>query len=43
MQNSTGTTYVACPANIDAFGKQDKNGAIYVEFDVPEKNICNNQ
>lgn len=26
-------------ANLDAFGKQAKNGAIYVEFDVPEKTL----
>ena len=39
IQSSTGTTHVAYPANIDAFGKQAKNGAIYVEFDVPEKTL----
>ncbi|EIX1005153.1 hypothetical protein MJG68_003019 [Salmonella enterica] len=37
--SSTGTTHVAYPADIDAFGKQAKNGAIYVEFDVPEKSL----
>ena len=42
IQSSTGTTHVAYPANIDAFGKQAKNGAIYVEFDVPEKTLVPN-
>ncbi|MDX6039973.1 RHS repeat-associated core domain-containing protein, partial [Scandinavium lactucae] len=36
MQSSTGTTHVAFHADINAFGKQAKNGAMYVEFDVPE-------
>ncbi|HDO5543358.1 TPA: PAAR/RHS domain-containing protein [Salmonella enterica subsp. enterica serovar Typhimurium] len=39
VQSSTGTTHVAYPADIDAFGKQAKNGAMYVEFDVPEKSL----
>lgn len=37
--SSTGTTHVAYPADIDSFGKQAKNGAMYVEFDVPEKSL----
>ena len=39
IQSSTGTTHVAYPADINAFGKQAKNGAIYVEFDVPKTSL----
>ncbi len=34
-ESFTGTTHVASPADINAFGKQAKPGSIYVEFDVP--------
>ena len=39
IQSSTGTTHVVSPADINAFGKQAKNGAIYVEFDVPKTSL----
>jgi uncharacterized protein RhaS with RHS repeats len=39
VQSSTGTTHVASPANIDAFGKQAKPGTMYVEFNVPENSL----
>lgn len=39
VQSSTGTTHVAYPADINAFGKQAKNGAFYVEFDVPRESL----
>jgi len=39
IQSSTGTTHVAYPADINAFDKQAKNGAIYVEFDVPKTSL----
>ena len=35
----TGTTHVASPADINAFGKQAKPGSIYVEFDVPSTSL----
>lgn len=34
MSPDGNTTYVANPADINAFGKQAKPGSIYVEFDV---------
>ncbi|WP_411751528.1 RHS repeat-associated core domain-containing protein, partial [Serratia sp. (in: enterobacteria)] len=39
VQSSTGTTHVASPADVNAFGKQAKNGAMYVEFDVPKSSL----
>ncbi|WP_230200469.1 RHS repeat-associated core domain-containing protein, partial [Serratia marcescens] len=39
VQSTTGTTHVASPANIDAFGKQAKPGTMYVEFEVPERSL----
>ncbi len=39
VQSTTGTTHVAYPANIEAFGKQAKPGTMYVEFDVPESSL----
>ncbi|WP_157926284.1 RHS repeat domain-containing protein [Tenacibaculum maritimum] len=39
IESVTGTTHVASPANIDAFGKQAKNGTKYVEFDVPKSTL----
>jgi hypothetical protein len=39
VQSNTGTTHVGYPANIDAFGKQAKPGAVYVEFGVPEGSL----
>ena len=39
MESSTGTTHVAVPADVNAFGQQAQNGAMYVEFDVPEKSV----
>ncbi|MBQ4765463.1 hypothetical protein F9U43_22240, partial [Pectobacterium versatile] len=39
VQSSTGTTHVAHPANIDAFGKQAKPGTMYIEFDVPKNSL----
>ncbi|MBC8952820.1 RHS repeat-associated core domain-containing protein [Xenorhabdus sp. PB62.4] len=39
IQSNTGTTHVGYPANIDAFGKQAKPGAVYVEFGVPEGSL----
>ena len=39
MSPNGNTTYVAYPADIDAFGKQAKNGCLYVEFDVPSDRI----
>ena len=39
VQSITGTTHVAYPADVNAFGKQAKNGALYVEFDIPKKSI----
>ena len=39
MSPNGNTTYVAYPADIDAFGKQAKNGSLYVEFDVPSDRI----
>ena len=35
QESYSGTTHVANPASIEAFGKQAKPGQIYVEFDVP--------
>lgn len=34
-------SYVANPADIDAFYKQAPSGSIYVEFDVPSSTISN--
>ena len=39
VESHTGTTYVAIPENIDAFGKQAKNGANYVTFDIPDESV----
>lgn len=39
QESFTGTTHVALPANINAFGKQAKPGSIYVEFDVPSSSL----
>ena len=39
VESHTGTTHVANPASAEAFGKQAKNGAIYVEFDVDTKSL----
>ncbi|WP_223284219.1 hypothetical protein [Kosakonia sp. SMBL-WEM22] len=39
VQSSTGTTHVASPADIEAFGKQAKPVTMYVEFDVPEESL----
>ena len=38
-ESFSGTTHVASPANVNAFGKQAKPGSIYVEFDVPSTSI----
>ncbi len=38
-RSSTGTTHVASPASIDAFGKQANPGTKYVEFNVPEGSL----
>ncbi|MGM0715516.1 MAG: RHS repeat-associated core domain-containing protein, partial [Bacillota bacterium] len=38
-ESYTGTTYVANPADANAFGKQAKPGSIYVEFDVPTSSL----
>jgi hypothetical protein len=38
-ESFTGTTHVASPADINAFGKQAKPGSIYVEFDVPSTSL----
>jgi hypothetical protein len=38
-ESFTGTTHVASPADINAFGKQAKPGSIYVEFDVPSSSL----
>lgn len=34
VESYTGTTHVANPASVETFGKQAKNGSLYVEFDV---------
>lgn len=39
QESYSGTTHVANPASIDAFGKQAKPGQIYVEFDVPTSTL----
>ncbi|WP_387465564.1 hypothetical protein [Photorhabdus sp. RM323S] len=39
VQSSTGTTHVAYPVDVNAFGKQAKNGTMYVEFDVSKKSL----
>lgn len=39
VQGNTGTTHIGYPANIDAFGKQAKLGAVYVEFSVPKESL----
>ena len=38
-ESFSGTTHVANPADMSAFGKQAKPGSIYVEFDVPSTSI----
>ncbi|SHI25091.1 hypothetical protein SAMN02745823_03900, partial [Sporobacter termitidis DSM 10068] len=38
-ESFSGTTHVANPADISAFGKQAKPGSVYVEFDVPSTSI----
>jgi len=39
QESYTGTTYVAFPADPEAFISQAKPGAVYVEFDVPTSGI----
>ncbi len=39
MSPNGNTTYVANPADINAFSKQAKNGSIYVEFDVDSSSV----
>lgn len=39
QESFSGTTHVADPASIDAFGKQAKSGQLYVEFDVPSSSL----
>ncbi|MEI7184351.1 RHS repeat-associated core domain-containing protein, partial [Pectobacterium carotovorum] len=39
VQSNTGTTHVAYPADVEAFGKQAKPGTVYAEFDVPEESL----
>ena len=39
IESMTGTTYVASPASPTAFGKQAKNGSVYVEFDVKTSSL----
>lgn len=39
QESYTGTTYVAFPANPEAFMNQAKPGAVYIEFDVPASSI----
>ena len=39
QESYSGTTHVANPASIDAFGKQAKPGQVYVEFDVPTTSL----
>jgi hypothetical protein len=39
QESSIGTTYVASPNDINAFGKQARPRSIYVEFDIPENTI----
>ncbi|WP_197473378.1 hypothetical protein [Erwinia sp. ErVv1] len=39
VQSTTGTTHVASPADVEAFGKQAKSGTMYTEFDVPEESL----
>ncbi|MGG5508265.1 MULTISPECIES: RHS repeat domain-containing protein, partial [unclassified Myroides] len=39
IESYTGTTHVANPADIRAFGKQAKNGTLYVEFDVNKSSL----
>ncbi|MFP1762737.1 hypothetical protein [Lonsdalea quercina] len=39
VQSNTGTTHVAFPADVEAFGKQAKPGTVYAEFDVPEGSL----
>ena len=39
MSPNGNTTYVASPANKDAFGKQASPGSYYVEFSVPKESI----
>ena len=40
VQSYTGTTHVASPASVDAFGKQAKPGTKYVEFNVLEGRLA---
>ena len=39
QESFSGQTYVANPASSEAFAKQAKPGAIYVEFDVPTSSL----
>jgi RHS repeat-associated protein len=39
VESYTGTTHVANPASVEAFGKQAKNGSLYVEFDVNKSSL----
>jgi len=38
-ESFSGTTHIAYPADISAFGRQAKPGSIYVEFDIPSASI----
>jgi hypothetical protein len=39
QESHTGTTHIAHPANVDAFGRQAKPGDVYVEFEVPASSV----
>lgn len=39
IESYTGTTHVAYPAYAEAFGRQAKNGSIYVEFDIDNNKL----
>ena len=43
IQSNSGTTHVATPANINAFGEQAPKGSVYVTFDVPSSSIVKTQ
>ena len=45
MSPNGNRSYVAYPADINAFGKQAKPGSIYVEFDIKSSSIfpCGNK
>ena len=43
IESNSGTTHVATPANINAFGKQAPKGSVYVTFDVPSSSIVKTQ